>query len=135
MVVKSAAAGVAMLRPYGKTVAVALAVVIPQMVSAQNPARVQPRVPHWVDVTPDGGGPVTGYSGTGTVVHFTVTSTYPGSPFLRGPIISATANDGRRTLIRSDPEQAFILVEQTRDPAGSPPERSGRISPAGCRWG
>lgn len=42
-----------------------------------------------------------------------LTSTYPESPFLRGPIISATAADGRRTLIRSDRQHGFILVEQT----------------------
>lgn len=45
-----------------------------------------------------------------------LTSTYPGSPFLHGPIICATADDGRRTLIRGDSEHGFILVEQT--PAG-----------------
>jgi N-hydroxyarylamine O-acetyltransferase len=42
-----------------------------------------------------------------------LTSTHPRSPFLRGPIISATAADGRRTLIRADPQHGFILVEQT----------------------
>jgi N-hydroxyarylamine O-acetyltransferase len=41
-----------------------------------------------------------------------MTSTYPGSPFVRGPIISATATDGSRTLLRSDQEQGFVLVEQ-----------------------
>jgi arylamine N-acetyltransferase len=42
-----------------------------------------------------------------------LTSTHPRSPFRRGPIISATAADGRRTLIRADPQHGFILVEQT----------------------
>lgn len=41
-----------------------------------------------------------------------MTSTYPGSPFVRGPIISATATNGHRTLIRSDAEHGFVLVEQ-----------------------
>lgn len=41
------------------------------------------------------------------------TSTYPGSPFVRGPIISATAHDGSRTLMRPDSEHGFVLVEQT----------------------
>lgn len=42
-----------------------------------------------------------------------LTSTYPGSPFVRGPIISATAHDGSRTLIRADSEHGLVLVEQT----------------------
>lgn len=41
-----------------------------------------------------------------------MTSTYPGSPFVRGPIISATATDGSRTLVRSDQKHGFVLVEQ-----------------------
>ncbi|MGH2851538.1 MAG: arylamine N-acetyltransferase, partial [Solirubrobacteraceae bacterium] len=41
-----------------------------------------------------------------------MTSTYPGSPFVRGPIVSATAANGHRTLVRSDPKHGFVLVEQ-----------------------
>jgi len=41
-----------------------------------------------------------------------MTSTYPGSPFVRGPVISATASNGHRTLFRSDAEHEFVLVEQ-----------------------
>ena len=52
-----------------------------------------------------------------------LTSTYPSSPFVRGPIISATADDGRRSLIRADSEQAFIYVEQTPDERQTTPLR------------
>ena len=38
-----------------------------------------------------------------------MTSTYPGSPFARGPVISATASNGRRTPLRSDAEHEFVL--------------------------
>ena len=44
-----------------------------------------------------------------------MTSTYPGSPFVHGPVISATASNGHRMLLRSDAEHEFVLVEQQPD--------------------
>jgi N-hydroxyarylamine O-acetyltransferase len=44
-----------------------------------------------------------------------MTSTHPRSPFVRGPVISVTAPDGRRTLLKSDKEHEFVLVEQQPD--------------------
>ena len=57
-----------------------------------------------------------------------LTSTYPESPFLRGPIISATAADGRRTLIRSDRQHGFILVKQTPTARETTPLRGDEIA-------
>lgn len=56
------------------------------------------------------------------------TSIYPDSPFLRGPIISATAADGRRTLIRGDSQSAFILVEETPTARDATPLRRDDIA-------
>lgn len=56
------------------------------------------------------------------------TSTYPESPFLRGPIISATTADGRRTLIRADSQSAFILVEETPTARDTTPLGSDEIA-------
>lgn len=44
-----------------------------------------------------------------------MTSTHPRSPFVRGPVISATAPDGGRTLLRGDAEHEFVLIEQQPD--------------------
>jgi N-hydroxyarylamine O-acetyltransferase len=41
-----------------------------------------------------------------------MTSTHPGSPFACGPVITSTAPNGHRTLLRSDAEHEFVLVEQ-----------------------
>jgi N-hydroxyarylamine O-acetyltransferase len=57
-----------------------------------------------------------------------MTSTYPGSPFVRGPVISATASDGHRTLLRSDAEHEFVLVEQQPDRRVTTPLRRSQLS-------
>ncbi|MHB1571155.1 MAG: arylamine N-acetyltransferase family protein [Solirubrobacteraceae bacterium] len=44
-----------------------------------------------------------------------MTSTHPRSPFVRGPVISSTAPDGSRTLLKNDQENEFLLVEQQPD--------------------
>ncbi len=57
-----------------------------------------------------------------------MTSTYPGSPFVRGPVISATASSGHRTLLSSDAENEFVLVEQQPDRRVSTPVRRSELS-------
>ncbi|MGN6870052.1 MAG: arylamine N-acetyltransferase family protein [Solirubrobacteraceae bacterium] len=57
-----------------------------------------------------------------------MTSTYPGSPFVRGPVISATASNGHRTLLRSDTEHEFVLVEQQPDRRVTTPLRRSELS-------
>jgi N-hydroxyarylamine O-acetyltransferase len=68
------------------------------------------------------------YGVVGTPVPFVdletanwLTSTYPGSPFVHGPIISASADDGRRTLIRADAAHELVLIEQTPEHRQSTP--------------
>lgn len=40
-------------------------------------------------------------------------STYPDSPFVRGPIVSLSGTDGTRTSIRPDRTHGLVLIEQT----------------------
>lgn len=56
-----------------------------------------------------------------------MTSTYPGSPFVRGPVISATAPNGHRTLLRSNAEHGFVLVEQQPDRRVTTPLRRSEL--------
>jgi N-hydroxyarylamine O-acetyltransferase len=57
-----------------------------------------------------------------------MTSTYPGSPFVRGPVISAIASNGHRTLLRCDAEHEFVLVEQQPDRRVTTPLRRSQLS-------
>jgi arylamine N-acetyltransferase len=57
-----------------------------------------------------------------------MTSTHPGSPFVRGPVSSATATNGRRTLLRSDAEHEFVLVEHQPDRRVTKPLRRSELS-------
>ena len=57
-----------------------------------------------------------------------MTSTHPRSPFVRGPVITLTASNGHRTLLRSDTQHEFVLIEQQRDRRVSTPMRRGELS-------
>ena len=57
-----------------------------------------------------------------------MTSTHPGSPFVRGPVITSTAPNGHRTLLRSDAEHEFVLVEQQPDRRVTAPLRRPEMS-------